>query len=157
MTDGIAATRQPECSYDRTRESLGNVVELQHVNLRVPDQLLATQFYISGLGLTRDPYLMTGVDNMWANAGISQFHLPTNPRPQRLRGTVGLVLPHRGQLLERLARLRGPLDGTLFAFAELGTTPVAQEMATPDAHRRFWQADIAKWRPIIQAAGQYAD
>ena len=42
-------------------------------------------------------------------------------------------------------------------FAELGTTPVSQEQATPEAHRRYWQADIAKWRPIIQAAGQYAD
>jgi hypothetical protein len=34
---------------------------------------------------------------------------------------------------------------------------VAQDRATPEAHRRFWQADIAKWRPIIQAAGQFAD
>ncbi|WP_338662880.1 tripartite tricarboxylate transporter substrate binding protein BugD [Pararoseomonas sp. SCSIO 73927] len=42
-------------------------------------------------------------------------------------------------------------------FAELGTTPVSAEQATPEAHRRYWQADIAKWRPIIQAAGQYAD
>lgn len=108
---------RPDCPYDRTRESLGNVVELQHVNLRVPDQLKATSFYISGLGLTRDPYLMTGIDNMWANAGISQFHLPTG-KPQRLRGHVGLVLPSRGQLLERLARVRGQLEGTQFAFTE---------------------------------------
>ncbi len=42
-------------------------------------------------------------------------------------------------------------------FAELGTTPVAQDRATPEAHRAFWMADVAKWRPIIQAAGQYAD
>ena len=42
-------------------------------------------------------------------------------------------------------------------FKELGTEPVAQEMATPAAHQAFWTADIAKWRPIIQAAGQYAD
>ena len=42
-------------------------------------------------------------------------------------------------------------------FGELGTTPVAQDRATPEAHRKFWQADVAKWRPIIQAAGQYAD
>jgi tripartite-type tricarboxylate transporter receptor subunit TctC len=42
-------------------------------------------------------------------------------------------------------------------FAELGTAPVTQEQATPEFHRRYWQADIAKWRPIIQAAGQYAD
>ena len=42
-------------------------------------------------------------------------------------------------------------------FAELGTAPVAVERATPEAHRSFWQADIAKWRPMIQAAGQFAD
>ncbi len=110
-------TTRPDCPYDRTRESLGNVVELQHVNLRVPDQLKATSFYISGLGLTRDPYLMTGIDNMWANTGISQFHLPTG-KAQRLRGHVGLVLPSRRQLLERLARVRGQLEGTQFAFTE---------------------------------------
>ena len=58
--------------YDRSAEDLGNVVGLEHVNLLVPDQGLATLFYISGLGLTRDPYLMTSVDNMWVNAGRSQ-------------------------------------------------------------------------------------
>ena len=42
-------------------------------------------------------------------------------------------------------------------FAELGTAPVSADQATPDYHRKYWQADIAKWRPIIQAAGQYAD
>ena len=113
--DSTAQRERPH--HDRRRESLGNVVELQHVNLRVPDHLKAIAFYISGLGLTRDPYLMTGTDNMWANAGISQFHLPTG-RAQRLRGVTGLVLPDRAQLLERLARVRGALEGTLFGFAE---------------------------------------
>ena len=42
-------------------------------------------------------------------------------------------------------------------FADLGTAPVAQDRATPAAARAFWQADIAKWRPVIEAAGQYAD
>ncbi|PWS35164.1 hypothetical protein DFH01_22925 [Falsiroseomonas bella] len=42
-------------------------------------------------------------------------------------------------------------------FADLGTAPVAAERATPQFHRQFWQADIQKWRPLIQAAGQYAD
>ena len=42
-------------------------------------------------------------------------------------------------------------------FADLGTAPVAIERATPEYHRTFWQADILKWRPLIQAAGQYAD
>lgn len=42
-------------------------------------------------------------------------------------------------------------------FADLGTAPVPAERATRDEHRRFWQADVARWRPLIQAAGQYAD
>ncbi|WP_205963615.1 VOC family protein [Roseicella aquatilis] len=107
------------CPWNRTLESLGNSVELQHVNLRVPDQRLATAFYISALGLTRDPFLVTGVENMWANIGVSQFHLPTGPA-QVLRGTVGLVLPDRAQLLHRLHQARRWLDGTAYSFEEHG-------------------------------------
>ncbi|HEY7548828.1 MAG TPA: hypothetical protein VH913_04835 [Hyphomicrobiaceae bacterium] len=106
-----------EQPFDRTAEDLGNVVALEHVNTRVPDQRLATLFYVSGLGLTRDPYLMTGVDNMWANVGRSQFHLPTG-KPQVVRGVVGLVLPGREALLRRLAAVKAPLEGTRFAFYE---------------------------------------
>jgi hypothetical protein len=101
--------------FDRTAEDTGNVVHLEHVNLTVPDQLLATCFYVSALGLTRDPYLMTGVDNMWVNAGATQFHLP-HGAAQRLRGTMDLVMPDRQALLERL-RAAGPgLAATDFAF-----------------------------------------
>jgi tripartite-type tricarboxylate transporter receptor subunit TctC len=42
-------------------------------------------------------------------------------------------------------------------FADLGTAPIPDNRADPETHRAFWQADIAKWRPIIQAAGQFAD
>jgi predicted enzyme related to lactoylglutathione lyase len=77
--------------------------------------LLATQFYISGLGLTRDPYMMTGVDNMWVNVGESQFHLPDGAA-QHFRGTVVLVIPGRQALLDRLQRLAKSLHGTAFAF-----------------------------------------
>src|SRR5262245_21952468 len=106
-----------EHRFDRSAEDLGNVVALEHVNTRIPDQQLATLFYMSGLGLTRDPFLMTGVDNMWANVGRSQFHLPTG-RPQVLRGVTGLVLPDRAALLRRLAAVRKPLEGTRFSFQE---------------------------------------
>ncbi len=104
-------------AFDRGAEDLGNIVHLEHVNTRVPDQRLATVFYISGLGLTRDPYMMTGTDNMWANAGRSQFHLPTG-KPEVLRGVTGLVLPDRAALLRRLAAQREPLAGTDFDFRE---------------------------------------
>ncbi|TAJ27707.1 MAG: hypothetical protein EPO67_16935, partial [Reyranella sp.] len=81
--------------YDRSAEDVGNIVALEHVNLRVEDQGLATLFYVSGLGLTRDPYMMTSIDNMWINVGKSQFHLPTGGPAQVLRGRVGLVVDDR--------------------------------------------------------------
>jgi len=42
-------------------------------------------------------------------------------------------------------------------FADLGTEPVPQERATPAALEQHLQAEIVKWKPIIQAAGEYAD
>jgi hypothetical protein len=102
--------------YDRAAEDVSNVVALEHVNLGIADQGLATVFYVSGLGLTRDPYMMTGIDNMWVNVGRSQFHLPTMTRAQRLRGRVGLVIPDREALLQRLDRVKSMLRDTRFAF-----------------------------------------
>lgn len=104
--------------FDRTAEDVGNVVCLEHVNTRVSDQQLSTTFYIMGLGLTRDPFIMTGTNNMWVNVGKSQFHLPTHGQAQVVRGHTGLVIPGREALLTRLASVKDALAGTQFAFAE---------------------------------------
>jgi len=42
-------------------------------------------------------------------------------------------------------------------FASLGTEPVPQNEATPEAHAAKLKAEIAKWAPLIKAAGVYAD
>ncbi|MFK8250773.1 tripartite tricarboxylate transporter substrate binding protein BugD [Ancylobacter terrae] len=42
-------------------------------------------------------------------------------------------------------------------FADLGTEPVAQERATPEVHKAFLAAEVAKWKPVIEQAGVYAD
>ena len=101
--------------YDRTTQDVGNIVALEHVNVRIPDQQLATLFYVVGLGLTRDPYLMVGLENMWINIGQQQFHLPTGA-PQVLRGDVGLVIPDFGELPGRLAMVQRHLGATKFAY-----------------------------------------
>jgi hypothetical protein len=101
--------------YDRSKQDLGNSVGLEHVNTTVPDPLLATLFYVSGLGLTRDPYLMTGLENMWINVGRSQFHLPTG-QPQVLRGHTGLIIPGRDPLLRRLGKVKDRLAATRFSY-----------------------------------------
>jgi len=103
--------------FDRAAEDLGNSIHLEHVNVQVPDQRLATLFYVSGLGLTRDPYLMTSDDNMWVNVGRSQFHLPSG-EAQVLRGHTALVISGRKALLERLASVAKKLEGTKFSFEE---------------------------------------
>jgi catechol-2,3-dioxygenase len=103
--------------FDRAAEDLGNSIHLEHVNVQVPDQHLATLFYVSGLGLTRDPYLMTSDDNMWINVGRSQFHLPSG-EAQVLRGYTALVISGRKTLLERLASVASRLEGTKFSYRE---------------------------------------
>ncbi|HZH29063.1 MAG TPA: tripartite tricarboxylate transporter substrate-binding protein [Azospirillaceae bacterium] len=42
-------------------------------------------------------------------------------------------------------------------FNELGTEPVALERATPAALKAFVEAEVVRWRPIIQSANAYAD
>jgi tripartite-type tricarboxylate transporter receptor subunit TctC len=42
-------------------------------------------------------------------------------------------------------------------FAQLGTEPVAENRATPEALRAHLKAEIDKWAPIIKKAGIYAD
>ena len=61
---------------------------------------------------------------------------------------------------ERLATaIRAALkeDRLRARFAELVTEVASPEQATPAAHRKHLAAEVARWRPIIQAAGVYAD
>ena len=104
-------------TYDRAAQDVGNIVQLEHVNVWVEDQRLATAFYVFGLGLTRDPYLMVNIDNMWVNVGRQEFHLITKP-PQVLRGITGLVVPSLERLQKRLERVKEMklLEGTKFGW-----------------------------------------
>jgi hypothetical protein len=106
--------------FDRKREDLGNIVALEHVNVTIPDQRLATLFYVIGMGFTRDPYLNVGDENMWINVGQQQFHLPTRA-PQVVRGHVGIVVPDTKALVARLAAVRLKLAETRFGYSEEAT------------------------------------
>jgi catechol 2,3-dioxygenase-like lactoylglutathione lyase family enzyme len=132
-------------AFDRTAEDLGNIVELGHVNVRVPDQSKAIAFYLMGLGLTRDPYLMTGLENMWVNVGRGQFHLPAGG-PEAVRGTTALVIPDREALLKRLHNARKYLEGTQFGFREADD---AVETTCPWGNRiRVHAPDPARFGPM---------
>jgi hypothetical protein len=115
--------------YDRDSQVVGNIVHLEHFNVIVGDQRLATLFYVVGLGGTRDPYIFTGLENMWVNFGRTQVHLPNRgnpPKPEVLRGTAGFVVPslddaekrleHAGKEMKRVA----PEVPNKFAFKRKG-------------------------------------
>ena len=102
--------------YDRRTQDVGNLLALEHVNVTVPNQALASTFYVSGLGLTRDPYMMVGPGNMWVNVGRQQFHLPASD-PQVFRGHIGVVVPDLDALQTRLARVEKRLVGTAFRWS----------------------------------------
>lgn len=66
------------------------------------------------------------------------------PEPARDRLAASL----RAALADEAVRRR---------FAELATAPEPPERATPAAHRALLEAEIARWRPVVQAAGDFAD
>jgi len=69
----------------------------------------------------------------------------------------------KGTPAEATARLQAALQTALAdpeiasEFAELGTRPLPAADATPEALQSRLQAEIARWRPVIESAGGYAD
>lgn len=142
MNSTAAAT----LAFDRSTEDIGNIVEFGHVNLLIPDQRIAILFYVTALGLTRDPYLVTGVDNAWINVGTCQFHLPQGPA-QVLRGRIGLVMPDLDALAGRLERIAPRLADTRFAYARAGASI---DITCPWGNRlRVHAPDAARFGRII--------
>jgi tripartite-type tricarboxylate transporter receptor subunit TctC len=48
-------------------------------------------------------------------------------------------------------------EGVKKRFSDLGAESVSADRATPAYLQKFLEAEIKKWGPIIQKAGQYAD
>ena len=97
-------------------EDVGNIFAMEHVNVTVPDPGLATQFYIVGLGFTRDPFVLVGPENMWVNVGHQQFHLPSKPA-QVIPGHIAVVIKDLEALKKRLKSLEPKLAGTRFGWS----------------------------------------
>jgi tripartite-type tricarboxylate transporter receptor subunit TctC len=74
----------------------------------------------------------------------------------------GMYAP-KGTPAEVTARLAKSLQAALkdpnvaARFAELGTAPASEADATPEALKAKLENEVARWKPIIDAAGVYAD
>src|SRR5262245_61420129 len=121
----VSKVTRKETTYDRATQDAGNIIAIEHLNFSIGDQQTATAFYVVGLGFTRDPYMFADrIDNMAINIGRNQLHMPTAgkvkrgvPVPvQRVRGTIGFVVPDLGELAERLEKAAPLLKGTQFSY-----------------------------------------
>eukprot|EP00123_Amoebidium_parasiticum_P006216 comp17222_c0_seq1/m.16208 comp17222_c0_seq1/g.16208 ORF comp17222_c0_seq1/g.16208 comp17222_c0_seq1/m.16208 type:complete len:339 (-) comp17222_c0_seq1:394-1410(-) len=110
----------------RLSQDVGNIVLFEHLNVTIPDQRRAHDFFCWALGLSRDPYTMvTGHGGMWVNVGLQQFHLPHADTAQRLRGAVGLLVPRLDEVLNRLGELEQTqlMVGSRFKYEECNDWP----------------------------------
>lgn len=94
------------------------------------------------------PDLPTVAEGGFANMEVSVWH--------------GLYAP-KGTPAEATARLNQSLQVALAdpdiaaKLADLGTAPSPAADATPEALKAKLEAEIARWKPIIETAGVYAD
>ncbi|HMN51847.1 MAG TPA: tripartite tricarboxylate transporter substrate-binding protein [Xanthobacteraceae bacterium] len=86
-------------------------------------------------------------------AGLKGFEVAVWHGVYAPKGTPKDVLDKLEKALQ--AALKDPK--VISAFADLGTEPVPQNQATGAALKAKLAAEIAKWKPLIEAAGQFAD
>ncbi|HWH42276.1 MAG TPA: tripartite tricarboxylate transporter substrate binding protein BugD [Usitatibacter sp.] len=86
-------------------------------------------------------------------AGLKGFEVTVWHGIWAPKGTPKPVIEKLVQALQ--AALKDP--NVVQRFAELGTEPVPQNLATPPALEAHLKSEIAKWAPIIKKAGVYAD
>ncbi len=86
-------------------------------------------------------------------AGVPGFEVGVWHGLYAPKGTPAQVVQRLNQSLKVALK-----DATLKQrFNDLGTEPIAEKMATPEAHMAHLKAQIALWDPIIKAAGAFAD
>lgn len=88
-----------------------------------------------------------------AEAGLGDFQLRIWHGLYVPAGTDEAIVKKLSSALQEALKDQNVID----RFAELGTTPVSQERATPEAHREMLDSQIKLWEPIIKAAGVKAD
>ncbi|PAU98004.1 tripartite tricarboxylate transporter substrate-binding protein [Paracoccus salipaludis] len=94
------------------------------------------------------PDLPTAIESGLPDMELSVWHGVYTPK-----GTPA-------EINERLAKaLQVALadEGVVKQLAELGSAPVPAEKVTPAALKTKLETEIARWKPIIEAAGVYAD
>ncbi len=88
-----------------------------------------------------------------AEAGLGDFQLRIWHGLYVPAGTDEAIVQKLSSALQTALQEQNVID----RFAELGTTTVSQERATPELHTEMLSSQIELWRPIIQEAGVSAE
>ncbi len=88
-----------------------------------------------------------------AEAGLPGFEVTIWHGLYAPKGTPPAIIARANQALR--ASLADPR--VIRRLDELGAAPEPVERVTPAAHRAYLVSEIARWRPLLQAAGEYAD
>lgn len=94
------------------------------------------------------PDVPTAVEGGLANFQVGIWHGVYAPK-----GTPADVTERLSKSLQ--VALKDP--NVVARFGELGTVPSPEADATPAALKAKLEGEIARWKPVIEAAGQYAD
>lgn len=86
-------------------------------------------------------------------AGLPAMHMSGWNMLFAPQGTPDPVVARLNQAL--LVALRDP--NVSRRMAELGSAPASGERTTPAGALAFWRAEIARWKPLLEATGQFAD
>jgi len=88
-----------------------------------------------------------------AEAGLPGFEISIWHGMYAPRGTPRPVI----ERLNRALRVAVQDPAVVARLNDQASPPEPLERVTPEAHRAFLEAEINRWRPVLQAAGQYAD
>ncbi|GHD07922.1 tripartite tricarboxylate transporter substrate-binding protein [Tianweitania populi] len=88
-----------------------------------------------------------------AEGGLNNFDVSIWHGLYAPKGTPADVVDRLSKSLQVALADKNVID----RFAELGTIPSPAADATPAALKAKLEGEIARWKPVIEAAGQYAD
>ena len=88
-----------------------------------------------------------------SEAGMPNFTVTVWHAMYAPKGTPPAIVEKLSKALQEA--LKDPTLGQ--RFADLGSEPVAQNRATPEALRTHLKSEIDKWGPVIKKAGVFAD
>jgi tripartite-type tricarboxylate transporter receptor subunit TctC len=88
-----------------------------------------------------------------AEAGLPGFEVSIWNGMYAPKGTPAPVI----ERLNRALRVAVQDPTVVARLNDLASPPEPLNRVTPEAHRAYLAAEIERWRPILQAAGQFAD